>query len=109
MSTNPKDLNPKQLSEAIIAKAKRSIDRKVRDMFQEMEHENTLLQETPLAILQKVLKIFRSTKPLFALLGSLPFIPSTWRGAIGMLVQALDALTEAGPELTASFKAGRDI
>ena len=109
MSTNPKDLTPKQLSEAIIAKSKRGVDRKVRNLMQEMEQENTLLQETPIGILQKVLKIFRSTKPLFAVLVSLPFIPSTWRGALGMLVQALDALTEVGPDFTTSFKAGRDI
>ena len=109
MSTNPKDQTPKQLSEAIIAKSKRGVDRKVRNLMLEMEQENTLLQETPLGILQKVLKIFRATTPLFAVLVNLPFIPMGWRGAISMLVHALDALTEVGPDITASFKAGRDI
>ena len=109
MSTNPKELNPKQLSEAVILKSKRSVDRHVRGMMQEMEHENTLVQETPNGRLQRVLKIFRGIKPLFAVVVSLPLIPSTWRGAISMLVQALDALAAVGPDFTADFKAGKDI
>lgn len=110
MSTNPKDLNPKQSSEATISKSKKSVDRNIRTLMQEMEHENTLLQESPAGRLQRVLKIFRGIKPLFAVLAALPLIPATWRAAIAMFVQALDALAVVGPDLTAAdFKAGKDL
>ena len=109
MSTNDKELNPKQSSEAAIAKDKKSIDRSVRALMREMEHENTLVAETPSSRLQRVLKIFRSLKPALAVISSLPLIPVNWRGAITMLVQALDALALVGPEITVEFKAGKDL
>ncbi len=109
MSTNPKELNPRDASLAMIAKNKRSINRNVRMLMQEMEHENTLLPETPVERLQRVLRIYRSIRPLLVLLRSLPIIPSTWRASLLMFTQALDALLAAGPSLTAGFKAGRDL
>ena len=109
MSTNPKELNPIEASKTVIEKSKRSTDRTLRSLQQEMEQENTLVQDTPNTRLQKVLKIFRGIKPLFAVLGSLPLIPSTWRAAIVMFTQALDALTAVGGEITADFKAGKDL
>lgn len=109
MSTNPKDLNPKESSETHIKTNKRSVDASLRNLQKEMEQENTLVQETPVARLQKVIKIFRGIKPLFAVLGSLPLIPSTWRAAIVMFTQALDALAVVAPEVTAEFKAGKDL
>jgi hypothetical protein len=109
MSTNSKTLHPKQSSEEAIATNKTSIDREVRALMREMEHENTLVQETPNSRLQRVLKIFRSLKPALAVIGALPLIPANWRGAIAMFVQALDALALVGPEITAEFKAGKDL
>jgi len=109
MSTNPKELNPKESSETHIKTSKRSVDASLRNLQKEMESENTLIQETPVGRLQRVLKIFRGIKPLFAVLGSLPLIPSTWRAAIVMFTQALDALALVAPEVTAEFKAGKDL
>ena len=109
MSTNPKELNPKESSETHIKTSKRSVDASLRNLQKEMEQENTLVQETPAGRLQRVLKIFRSIKPLFAVLGALPLIPSTWRAAIVMFTQALDALAIVAPEVTAEFKAGKDL
>lgn len=109
MSTNPKELNTKESSETHIKTSKRSVDASLRNLQKEMEQENTLVQETPIGRLQKVLKIFRGIKPLFAVLGSLPLIPSTWRAAIVMFTQALDALAVVAPEVTAEFKAGKDL
>jgi hypothetical protein len=109
MSTNPKDLNPIEASKAAIEKSKRSTDRTLRALQQDMEQENTLVQDTPNSRLQKVLKIYRGIKPVFAVIGSLPLIPSTWRAAIVMFTQALDALTAVGGDITAQFKAGKDL
>jgi hypothetical protein len=109
MSTNSKILHPKQSSEEAIATSKKSIDREVRALLQEMEHENTLVAETPNSRLQRVLKIFRSLKPALAVIVALPLIPGNWRAAITLLVQALDSLALVGPEITAQFKAGKDL
>jgi hypothetical protein len=109
MSTNPKDLKAKDASEELIAKHKRNIDRSVRTLMQEMEHENTLVAEPPIGRLQRVLKIYRQIKPLLALVGSLPILPYTWRSCLLMFTQAVEALAVAGPEITAEFKAGKDL
>lgn len=109
MSTNPKDLNPIEASKAAIEKSKRSTDRTLRALQQDMEQENTLVQDTPNSRLQKVLKIYRGIKPVFAVIGSLPLIPSTWRAAIVMFTQALESLSLVGGDITAQFKAGKDL
>jgi hypothetical protein len=109
MSTNPNELNPIEASKEMIAKSKRSTDRTLRALNLDMEQENTLLQDTPNGRLQKVLKIWRGIKPVFSVLSSLPLIPSTWRAGIVMFTQALDALTAVGGDITAEFKAGKDI
>ena len=63
--------------------------------------------EGPFALLQRVLKIYRSIRPLFVVIAGLPILPSTWSAVIGMFVRALDAL--AGSDVNAEFKAGRDL
>ncbi|HJQ37361.1 MAG TPA: hypothetical protein VKB93_09500 [Thermoanaerobaculia bacterium] len=109
MSTNPKHLDPLEASKTMIEKTKRSTDRTLRALNVDMEQENTLVQDTPNGRLQKVLKIYRGIKPVLSVIGSLPLIPSTWRAAIVMFTQALDALTAVGGEITAEFKAGKDL
>ena len=109
MSTNPKDLNPKESSETIIRSSKRSVDASLRNLQKEMEQENTLVLETPSGRLQRVLKIYRSIKPLLAVLSTLPLIPATWRAAIVMFTQALEAMATSAPDLSAQFKAGKDL
>ncbi|HJQ38509.1 MAG TPA: hypothetical protein VKB93_15330 [Thermoanaerobaculia bacterium] len=109
MSTNPKDLNPKESSEATIRGSKRSVDASLRNLQKEMEQENTLVLETPLGRLQRVLKIYRGIKPLLSVLSTLPLIPTTWRAAIVMFHQALEAMAASTPDISAEFKAGKDI
>ena len=109
MSTNPKDLNPKESSESTIKASKRSVDASLRNLQKEMEQENTLLQETPVGRLQKVIKIYRGIKPLLSVISTLPLIPTTWRAAIVMFNQALEALAISAPDVTADFKAGKDL
>ena len=101
--------NPKETSENMIRDNKRVIDRSIRTLIQEMEHENTLVAETPLTKFQKVLKIYRGIKPLFTVLAALPLIPSTWRAAITMLDQALEAMSGVAGEIALQFKAGKDL
>jgi hypothetical protein len=63
------------------------------------------VQDTPNSRLQKVLKIYRGIRRDRLL----PLIPATWRAAIVMFTQALDALTAVGGDITAQFKAGKDL
>jgi hypothetical protein len=109
MSTNPKELNKTNASEELIAAHKKSVDRSIRNLVQEMEHEKTLLAETPLGALQRVLKVYRQIKPLLTVISALPILPLTWRMALNGFIQALDALSSAAPNVTAAFKAGRDL
>jgi hypothetical protein len=109
MSTNPKELNAKKASESAIAASKRSVDRSIRALMLDMEHENTLKPETPLVSVQRVLKIYRGIKPLLMVVGAIPIIPSTWGAALSMFTKSLDALSVALPEVTAAFKAGKDL
>jgi hypothetical protein len=101
--------NAKENLDTIIAANKTAIDRSVLALMQELKHENMLLAESPSGTLQRALKIFRGIKPLLTVLSNLPFLPSTWRAALVLFIQALDSLTLVGPELTAGFKAGRDL
>ena len=102
-------MNNYQLSEAAIAKNKRPVNQSLRSLQQELEQENTLISETPVVKFQKVLKIYRSIKPLLTVLATLPLVPSTWRAAVIVFTQALDALSGVSGEITASFKAGKDL
>lgn len=98
-----------QTSETIIQASKKAVDRSIRTLMSEMEHENTLIAETPVARFQKVLKIYRSVKPMFKVLASLPLIPATWRAAVMMLDQALEALSGSSGAILEPFKAGKDL
>jgi hypothetical protein len=109
MSTNPKDLNPHVATETTIKSSKRSVDASLRNLQKEMEQENTLVPETPVGRLQRVLKIYRGIKPLLSVVSTLPLIPTTWRAAIVMFNQALEALAISAPDVTADFKAGKDL
>jgi hypothetical protein len=104
MSTKPSDL-----SEITIKQSKKTVDRSIRTLLADMEHENTLVAETASGRLQRVLKIYRGIKPLLSVLGSLALLPQTWRAAIVLFNQALDALSLVGSEATAEFKAGKDL
>lgn len=97
------NLTNSQRFEAAIKDSRANVDRSILALTREMRHENTLIEESPSSRLQKVLKIYRGIKPLLAVLGTLPLIPSNWRGAIVIFTQALDALA------TADFKAGKDL
>lgn len=109
MSTNSKDVTATQSSEILIAKGKRTVDRSVRALMAEMEHENTLLADTTGGRLQHLLKIYRGVKPLLAILNALPLIPSNWRAAMVLFTQAVEALANAASRENAGFKAGKDL
>jgi len=86
-----------------------SLNGSIRTLLQEMKNEETPATETPATRLQRVLKIYFGIKPLLAFLSTFPFIPSTWRKSLALFIQALEAFALSAPEITAAFKAGRDL
>ena len=99
MSTNPKDLRPSE----------KSVNGSIRTLLQELKHEETVAAESPASRLQRVLKIYSGLKPLLAALAVFPFIPTAWRKSLVLFTQALEALSLSAPEVTAAFKAGKDL
>lgn len=107
----------KDASEVLIVKNRKPIDRSIRTMLAEVEHENLLAPETPGSRVNRVAKQYRNIKPLLTLLGNIPLIPANWRAALLVFTQALDALAFSGTGVTSlvapaesdDFKAGKDL
>ena len=96
-----------QDTETLILKEKKAIDRSVTSLMAEMAHENTLLPDTPLRLLQRALKVYRGVRPLFTVIAKLPLLPPTWGAVLEMFIRALDAV--AAVDVTTAFKAGKDL
>ncbi len=97
--SNP-NLNPRQTSEITIENNRKTVDKQIRKLVHEMEYENTLVTETPRGRVERVLTIYRGTRPLLRVLTVLPLIPSNWRSMIVMLDQALGSLAVASRDFT---------
>jgi hypothetical protein len=67
--------------------------------------EETLIAQTPEARIAQLAKVFAMIRPLLPLLAVLP-IPRMWRIALTVFFNAIEAVV---PEVSASFKAGRDL
>ncbi len=102
-------IDPNVLTATVINRSKKSVDRSIRTMLAELEHENTLIADPPATRVQKVLKIYRGIKPLLTVVAELPLLPATWRAALHVFLQALDSLAAVGGDISAAFKAGRDL
>lgn len=90
-------------------KTKRRLNAAVRETMASLENENPLIADSPNVLLQRALKVFTGLEPLLAFLTSFPILPQTWRTGLTMLIQAMDALAQVGPQVTVQFKAGRDL
>lgn len=99
--------NPMTQTETLLKLSKKSVDRSIRTLVAEMEHENTLLAESAGGRVQRLLEIYRGIKPLLTVLASLPLLPSNWRAALVIFNQVLESLATSG--ITADFKAGKDL
>jgi hypothetical protein len=74
-----------------------------------LEHENTVIAQSPIAVFQRLLKVYKQLKPLLAFLTTFPLVPQSIRTGIMLLAQTLESVSEAGPTLTTWFKAGKDL
>ena len=90
-------------------KTRRQMEGCVRRAISALEHENTVLAQSPIAVFQRLLKVYKQLKPLLVFLTTFPLVPQSIRTGVGLLVQMLDSVSEAGPTLTTWFKAGKDL
>ena len=58
---------------------------------------NSVQPPTFMDRVQRVVTVYRPLIPLLMVLSNVPFFPASWRAAITILVQALDALASSVP------------
>ena len=96
-----------QTTEALIRKEKKTVDPSVKALLAQMNHESTLLPESPTGVVQQVVKIYRGVKPVLVLIRQFPVVPAKWAAAIDFLMRGLDALSAL--DVPVAFKAGKDL
>ena len=83
------------------------IDKAVKTFsIDKMEQENALLPDNLSGRVQKLVKVYSSIKPLLTVVAALPIIPATWRAALAIFTQAVEAVVSS-PEISPDFKAGK--
>ena len=105
MSTNPKHVE--QMSAKTLSF--KTIDREIKTLTAQMEQEQTLMPETQSGRIARLLKIYNGIKPLLTVISALPLIPSGWRAALVLFNNALAAVAAGADEVSAEFKAGKDL
>jgi hypothetical protein len=111
MSTTEKDIQKMERAALkTTTPSFKQVDSAIRAMnVTEMEQENALLPATFGARLQQLVKVYSGVKPLLSVLAALPIIPATWRAALVLFNQALEAVTESAGDIGPDFKAGKDL
>jgi hypothetical protein len=103
MSTNPKHV------ESAKTPSFKTIDREIKTLTAAMEQEQTLMPETQSGRIARLLKIYNGIKPLLTVISALPLIPSGWRAALALFNNALAAVAADADDVSADFKAGKDL
>ena len=99
------------VTQNILRKDKKDVDRAVKATLADMGHEN-VLTETPLRIIQQLLKLYRGGGRLILVVFlKLPVFPAPWKTLVQYLVDYLDRLAdpEVIGEIAGKFKAGKDL
>jgi hypothetical protein len=102
MSTIPQEASTNAVSFKHIDKAVKTLN------VAEMEQENALLSDNLSGRVEKLVKVYTSIKPLLTVVAALPIIPATWRAALTIFTQAVEAVVSS-PEIDPDFKAGKDL
>jgi hypothetical protein len=102
MSTMEQEASTKAVSFKHIDKAVKTLN------IADMEQENALLPANLVGRAQQLVKVYSSIKPLLTVVASLPIIPATWRAALTIFTQAVEAVVSS-PEVNPDFKAGKDL
>ena len=99
------------VTEDIIRKERKSVDKRIVALLADLGHENTLLPEPAIGALKRALKIYRGVKPVLGVIAKLPIVPPVWAAILDAFMRALDALgaPEVIGEITTKFKAGKDL
>jgi hypothetical protein len=90
-----------------------AIDAVIATLDPESAGESSVLPLGPNDRLQRVLKVYLVVRPLLTALSLLPLLPGSWRAALALFLETLEALSVAvdggaEPDGT-TFKAGKDL
>ena len=102
MSTIPQEASTNTVSFKYIDKSVKTLN------LAEMEQENSLLPDNLSGRVQKLVKVYSAIRPLLTVVSTLPIIPAAWRAALTIFSQAVEAVVSS-PEISADFKAGKDL
>jgi hypothetical protein len=100
-------MNP-HIEEIAASAAYASINRSIRSLDLDDFGKQTAIADTFKTQLQRLAKLYIALKPLLDAIVTLPFLPQTWRVALGLFVGTLDAVASS-PEIDPDFKAGKDL
>jgi len=80
-----------------------TVDRAIKTLMSDLGQETGPQPVTTAAgRLARLLKIYQGIRPLLEILNVIPLLPSAWRRALGVFLDALEAVN-------AGFKAGKDL
>jgi hypothetical protein len=84
------------------------IHRSLRGL-EDVEQENTLLPESFESHLARLAHIYTAVKPLVTMLAGVPLLPPLFRKGIAYLGTAIEAVLASSGNVSAKFKAGKDL
>ena len=85
------------------------IDHGIETLDAAVQSGNGLLPETPEKLIGHMLNVYEGVKPLLTTLSTLQILPRTWRKGLTLFIGALDAVADGLVNMSAGFKAGKDL
>jgi hypothetical protein len=87
------------------------IDEAIASLDMESLNENSILPLSPADRIQRLVKVYYVVRPLLTAMSMLPLIPASWRAALVLFIETLEALAvvSEGGAVADWFKAGKDL
>lgn len=90
------------------------INASIRTLAIEIAANNNVLPgeenpDTPIGRIERLVKLYEALKPLLQTVAALTLIPRGWRSALSLFLAALEAVADGLADLSAQFKAGKDL
>jgi hypothetical protein len=84
-----------------------AIDRRVQE-FDILESSSRTAVQTPEALMERLVTVYATVKPILLALTDSRFIPKSWRRVLTIFTVAMDEVTATLDAVSESFKAGKD-
>jgi hypothetical protein len=103
---------PSNMEGSVIAQIRfDQIDQAIASLDMEALNDNSVLPLSQSDRIQRLLKVYYVVRPLLTALSMLPLIPASWRAALVLFIETLEAISVAAEGSAAAewFKAGKDL